>query len=330
MPEPEFAPADGVAPRRSQFATTDPDEAQEFIDQMYSARPPKVGNLSLSAPVAISQVSAGGLSYVDFTMPPDVTLHLDGTDDLSVTTLIAGGTHAELGKDTERYTRGDAFLGSFPRGDYLVRCVDFRAGILTVPAAALARSVAALPDRNPAPLRFDSLAPSSPRAAAQWKRAAAFAREVLDDDQTAASPLVLGSTARLLAATALAVFPNNLLPEHGVTGDQRATPDTVRRAEEFIHAHAHTDIDLTDLAATCHVTPRALQYAFARHHDMSPMQYLRRVRLFRAHQDLLDADPTSGTTVTTVAARWGFAHPGRFATAYRRTFGEPPSSTLRS
>lgn len=162
---------------------------------------------------------------------------------------------------------------------------------------------------------------------------AAPARRILDDDHTAASPLILGSAARLLAATALAVFPNNLLPEHGLTahgGDGRTSPDTVRRAEEFLHAHAHLDIDLTDIAAACLVTPRALQYAFARHHDTSPMRYLRRVRLARAHQDLLDADPAGPVTVTAVAARWGFAHPGRFAAAYRRAYGQTPRTTLRT
>jgi AraC-like DNA-binding protein len=327
------APPPGAAPQRVEFATTDLDAALEFIDRMYRARPPGLGRTDPASLVAVSQVSAGGLSYVDFTLSRDLTLHLDGTDDLSVTTLLAGGTHAELGKDTERYAAGDAFLGSFPGGDHEVRCVDVRAGIVTVPAAALARAAGALPDQPVEPLRFASLSPSSPSAAEQWKRTAAFARQVLDDDQTAASPLILSSTARLLAATALAVFPNNLLAEHGLTGRAESpgvAPDTVRRAEEFIEAHAHTDLDVTDLAAACRVTPRALQYAFARHHQMSPMQYLRHVRLTRAHQELLDADPAGEVTVTAVAARWGFAHPGRFAAAYRCRYGRAPSGTLRS
>lgn len=321
---------DEVAPHRTEFATTDPDEAQAFIESMYSARPPRFERMDLTSPVAISQVSAGGLSYVDYTMPPDVTLHLDGTDDLSITTLISGGTHAELGKDTERYEVGDSFLGSFPHGDYTVRCRDFRAGIMTVPAAALARATGDLPEHTAQPLRFASLAPASPSAGKQWSRAAAFAREVLDDDQSAASPLILGSVTRLLAATALAVFPNNLLPEHGLTVPAAATPDTVRRAEEFIHTHAAADIDLTEIAAVCGITPRALQYAFKRHHDTTPMRYLRRVRLARAHHDLSEADPSSGVTVTAIAARWGFAHPGRFAAAYRQAYGQPPGTTLRS
>ncbi|GII03081.1 AraC family transcriptional regulator [Planobispora takensis] len=44
---------------------------------------------------------------------------------------------------------------------------------------------------------------------------------------------------------------------------------------------------------------------------------------------LLAAVPGDGTTVTGVAARWGFFHPGDFAAAYRQVYGRPPSRTLR-
>jgi AraC-like DNA-binding protein len=85
---------------------------------------------------------------------------------------------------------------------------------------------------------------------------------------------------------------------------------------------------LSEIAAAAHVTPRALQYAFTRHLQTTPMAYLRRVRLAAAHQDLQAADPRDGDTVTSIAARWGFAHPGRFATAYRNAYGQAPSVTL--
>ncbi len=58
------------------------------------------------------------------------------------------------------------------------------------------------------------------------------------------------------------------------------------------------------------------------------MGYLRQVRLHHAHQELLASDPTTGATVTEIAARWGFFHPGRFAHYYRHTYGQPPTRTL--
>jgi transcriptional regulator GlxA family with amidase domain len=73
--------------------------------------------------------------------------------------------------------------------------------------------------------------------------------------------------------------------------------------------------------------PRAVQYMFRRHLDTTPMAYLRRIRLDRAHRDLLAADP-SHDTVSAIATRWGFAHTGRFSQVYRAEFGESPSVTL--
>jgi transcriptional regulator GlxA family with amidase domain len=58
---------------------------------------------------------------------------------------------------------------------------------------------------------------------------------------------------------------------------------------------------------------------------MTPMTYLRRVRLERARQDLQE---NSGS-VSDIANRWGFSNLGRFSHAYREQFGETPSATLR-
>ena len=59
---------------------------------------------------------------------------------------------------------------------------------------------------------------------------------------------------------------------------------------------------------------------------MTPMAYLRRVRLSCA-----DADLRAGNgSVTAIAARWGYARPSVFAAHYRAVYGVSPSHTLRS
>jgi transcriptional regulator GlxA family with amidase domain len=106
-------------------------------------------------------------------------------------------------------------------------------------------------------------------------------------------------------------------------------PQTLRRAIAFIDDNAHLDIRLTDIASAIGVTPRTVQYTFRRHLGTTPLEYLRRVRLHRAHHDLQAADPTVDT-VMEIAGRWRFGHPGRFSMAYKETFGTPPSRTLRA
>jgi transcriptional regulator GlxA family with amidase domain len=106
-------------------------------------------------------------------------------------------------------------------------------------------------------------------------------------------------------------------------------PQTLRRAIAFMHDNAHGDIALTDIAAAIGVTPRSVQYTFRRHLGTTPLEYLRRVRLHRAHRDLQAADPAVDT-VMAIAGRWRFGHPGRFSMAYKEAFGTPPSRTLRA
>ena len=160
-------PPRSLPEQRSRFTTTDPDQAQDLIAGCTAPGRPKPGAWTRPLPLSISLVSAGGLSHVDFTMPPDLTLRLDGTDDLSVTTLITGTTHAELGHDTERYTAGDVCLVSFPRASYHVRCRPLRTAILTVPHAALAQAAGQLQPASTPP------APSpSPRPVLRTRRSA--------------------------------------------------------------------------------------------------------------------------------------------------------------
>ncbi len=112
--------------------------------------------------------------------------------------------------------------------------------------------------------------------------------------------------------------------------DQAASmPKTVRRAIDLIEGHAAEALTVEDLAEAVGVGVRALQGGFRRHLDTTPMAYLREVRLARVHDELRAADPSAVTTVTEVASRWGFWHPGRFAAAYRQRYGETPSATLQ-
>jgi transcriptional regulator GlxA family with amidase domain len=145
----------------------------------------------------------------------------------------------------------------------------------------------------------------------------------------AAQPLIAGSAARLLAATALAVFPSNTLTDPATEDRRDASPATLRRAVAFVDANAHLDITIADIAAAVPVTVRAVQLAFQRHMGTTPTRYLRQVRLARAHTDLTSDSPGDSLTVTAVAYRWGFPSPSRFAAQYQRAYGISPGRALR-
>lgn len=102
----------------------------------------------------------------------------------------------------------------------------------------------------------------------------------------------------------------------------------VQHAIDYIESHPAEPVGVRDLAKVSGQSVRALQLSFQRSLGMSPMTYLRDVRLSRAREQLLRA-PSGSMTVTRVAHDWGFLNPGRFAALYREKFGEMPSETLR-
>jgi AraC-like DNA-binding protein len=101
-------------------------------------------------------------------------------------------------------------------------------------------------------------------------------------------------------------------------------PWLVRRAEEYMAAHAADPITLFDLVAVCGCSRSALCHAFKSSRGHTPMQFLARRRLELARARLL-REP--GATATEIALDCGFGNHGRFAKAYRSRFGELPSET---
>ncbi|MCL4203513.1 MAG: helix-turn-helix transcriptional regulator [Pirellulaceae bacterium] len=87
-------------------------------------------------------------------------------------------------------------------------------------------------------------------------------------------------------------------------------------------------LSISDLARTSGVPERTLRTAFQKCFGLSPVEYLRILRLHHARQRLLASCPDQ-TTVTEIGYELGFWDLGRFAGAYRELFGELPSATLR-
>ena len=95
-------------------------------------------------------------------------------------------------------------------------------------------------------------------------------------------------------------------------------------AREHMRVHADEAISVPQLCEATGASRRALQYAFEDVLHMSPVSYLRVMRLNRVRSELL---ARCEDTVGDVAARWGFWHLSRFAADYRELFGELPSVT---
>ncbi|MFI7117383.1 helix-turn-helix domain-containing protein [Amycolatopsis sp. NPDC049868] len=233
------------------------------------------------------------------------------------------GVHHSLGP-------GEVFLATLPDRPVTGRCGRARFSATMLEPSLLSRVAATAPSHtDDKPVQLTGHRPISPAAGQHLLHTITFLRDhVLTTPAIRNAPLIASTAPQLLGATVLATFPNTACTDPTIEDRHDSHPATLRRAVAYIDDHVHEDISVADIAAAARTTIRAVQYAFRRHLATTPMGYLRQARLQHAHQDLLAADSGSGATVTEIAARWGFFHPGRFAHHYRIAYGDPPYRTL--
>ncbi|AAV96189.1 transcriptional regulator, AraC family [Ruegeria pomeroyi DSS-3] len=178
------------------------------------------------------------------------------------------------------------------------------------------------------PVRFD---PQIDRARPEMQRwLALFRRAVsavdhgalLDPDQALSRALVEDE----LIAGFLRAQPSSIAPllERPETGP--LSPH-VRRARDFMQAHLADPLTLSQIAAAAGTSPRNLQLGFSQLLEMTPLAYLRVLRLNYARYLLRESPPQ--VTIASIAGAAGFSHLGRFSAQYAARFGEGPSQTRK-
>ncbi|WP_081972661.1 helix-turn-helix domain-containing protein [Leptolyngbya sp. KIOST-1] len=101
----------------------------------------------------------------------------------------------------------------------------------------------------------------------------------------------------------------------------------VKQADDYMRSHMDQALTLTDLCEALGTSTRALCYGFQEMFGISPMAYLKILRLQSSYR-VLKASAPGARNVTDVATQFGFYHLGYFAKDYRQMFGELPSETL--
>ncbi|GAA4688139.1 hypothetical protein GCM10023215_25040 [Pseudonocardia yuanmonensis] len=242
---------------------------------------------------------------------------------------VLSNTICTEGEDGEEvFGPGDQFLISRPDLPYAGVAHATRLQFTLLDPALLTRVAATGKADAADPVRVLDHRPVSRQAAQQLRRSTAYVRDsVMAVPDVAQEPLVVSTASQYLAACVLHTFPTTAVATPSSVDRHDASPSAVRRAVAFIDADPDLALTLTDIARAACVTPRALQLAFRRHLDTTPMRYLRRVRLDHAREELRTATADDGRTVAGVAARWGFTH-SRFTQQYRAAYGELPSRTL--
>ena len=132
--------------------------------------------------------------------------------------------------------------------------------------------------------------------------------------------------ARHFESAVLAGFANVRCPRPEASAPERRR--IARLAAAYLREHARQPLALFEVCRAVATTPRSLELGFRETFGLCPKAFVQALRFGGAHRDLLLADPAADS-VKAIALSWGFNHLGRFATEYRRWFGESPSATLQ-
>lgn len=100
----------------------------------------------------------------------------------------------------------------------------------------------------------------------------------------------------------------------------------VDRCHQWLIEDPSAAASVLELCQRLKVSRRTLQYSFQSVAAVSPVQYLRSVRLNGAHR-ALKQDPTAN--IADIAERWGFSHSSYFTLEYQKLFNELPSASQR-
>ncbi len=117
-----------------------------------------------------------------------------------------------------------------------------------------------------------------------------------------------------------------------LAGEPRAVPCAgtrryiVDRCHQWLLEEYQAPPSVIDLCRRLKVSRRTLQYSFQSVAAVSPVHYLRSVRLNGARRSM-HQQPQRG--IADIAAHWGFEHPSYFSLEYQKLFGELPSVKRR-
>ncbi|MFI7513500.1 hypothetical protein ACIBVK_08420, partial [Micromonospora echinofusca] len=252
------------------YATGDTDEAHAYIRRAFFDVNVRFSGESRDG--AGLRTITTSLADIGVTRPHYSARTQVGTapnGDLTITHLLGGRFTIARGKDDYRLRPGDVVL-MLPDQPQEAEFDDVDSFTTRLPRILLEEVAYAQTGLNGADLRFDSSRPISAALGRHWTHTVSYlTRAVLSDPALMANPLVTGNTRHLLAATALAVFPNTAhATALGAAGE--VTPRALRRAVAYVDDHAEQPVTVEQIAAAAGVRPRALQLAFRRHHGTTP------------------------------------------------------------
>jgi AraC-like DNA-binding protein len=105
----------------------------------------------------------------------------------------------------------------------------------------------------------------------------------------------------------------------------RAASRRIARVLDLIHARYDEELDVAALARAAHLGVSTFHHAFKAATSMSPLRYVKTVRLHQARSLMLHGE----LTAEEAGYRVGYRSPSHFSREFKRLFGRPPREELQ-
>ena len=108
-----------------------------------------------------------------------------------------------------------------------------------------------------------------------------------------------------------------------VVGQEGGDTDNLllSKATSFISENLQKDLSPSELAAYFNISLRQLQRQFREEADTTPTDFIRKIKLEKAAQQLL----TSSKNIAEIAYELGFSDPAYFSRLFKKHFGQTPT-----
>ncbi|MCK8646703.1 AraC family transcriptional regulator [Mycobacterium colombiense] len=324
--------ADAATPQGEVQHAADIDLANEMLTRAYAANRlvPTRANARLHMSVWTNDLPGVRLGYTDFhgdvsVVAPPMRTHY-------VVAIPTRG-HVTIGSGGERWvaTAERGVIISPSKSLYFEEWgPDVRVLTARISQEALEATLTSLLNESVTQsIEFQPAFDASAHAGGPFLRALQLLHAELNrPDGMTRDPVMAEGFSRLVMAGLLTSQPHNYTDRLFASARPTGTA-SIRAAVEFIETRCDEITGVAEIAAAASLSVRALEEGFKRHVGVTPMAYVRNVRLARVHEDLKASDP-SVTTATAIARRWQFYHYGRFAARYRQRYGVTPLATLGS
>lgn len=238
---------------------------------------------------------------------------------LSLALSLQGGKRVTLGEEVLHYGPGQSLITSvdLPVTSYVVRASaqqPFLGLLLELDARAIAQWAA---DMHLTPMSRETGTRAMSVVSLDDGLLAALTRllQLLDE------PALVDSLAPLIRQE---IIVRLLHGPHGPTLRNLVAAGSpgqhIGKVIAWIRHHFTEDISVEDLAAKAYMSPSTFRAHFRNVAGMSPLQYLKNLRLQEARHLMLN----SSLDAVTAAVQVGYESASQFSREYRRMFGEPP------